>query len=89
MGAPPPSPAHVPNPCRSCQFQPKGGQAWDASQRVCWNASARVARRLTCLPSIHAWLYRAALQDAKDPDTLANLITVGLHLGKNTARYLT
>lgn len=26
-------------------------------------------------------------KDAKDPDTLANLITVGLHLGKNTARY--
>jgi hypothetical protein len=29
------------------------------------------------------------VQDAKDPDTLANLITVGLHLGKNTQRYLT
>jgi hypothetical protein len=26
-------------------------------------------------------------KDAKDPDTLANLITVGLHLGKNTSRY--
>ncbi|KAG1676138.1 hypothetical protein FOA52_004978 [Chlamydomonas sp. UWO 241] len=28
-------------------------------------------------------------KDAKNPDTLANLITCGLHLGKNTARYVT
>ncbi len=28
-------------------------------------------------------------RDAKDPDTLSNLITCGLHLGKNIARYQT
>ncbi len=32
-------------------------------------------------------LLEAAQKDAKDPDTLANLITVGLHLSKNVARY--
>ncbi len=26
-------------------------------------------------------------RDAKDPDTLANLTVVGLHLGKNVSRY--
>jgi coatomer protein complex subunit epsilon len=26
-------------------------------------------------------------KDAKDADTLANLVTVGLHLSKNVARY--
>eukprot|EP00798_Chlamydomonas_sp_ICE-L_P017567 gene17567-23890_t len=34
-------------------------------------------------------LLEAFGRDAKDPDTLANLITAGLHLGKNTARYVT
>ncbi len=34
-------------------------------------------------------LQEAFNKDAKDPDTLANLITCGLHLGKNVARYLT
>jgi hypothetical protein len=28
-------------------------------------------------------------KDAKNPDTLSNLITVGLHLAKNVARYQT
>ena len=28
-----------------------------------------------------------APRDAKDPDTLANLTVVGLHLGKNVSRY--
>lgn len=32
-------------------------------------------------------LLEALGKDAKEPDTLANLVTVGLHLGKNTARY--
>ncbi|WIA34245.1 hypothetical protein OEZ86_012596 [Tetradesmus obliquus] len=32
-------------------------------------------------------LLEALGKDAKDPDSLANLVTVGLHLGKNTARY--
>ncbi len=32
-------------------------------------------------------LLEASAKDAKDPDTLANLITVGLHLAKNVARY--
>eukprot|EP00877_Chromochloris_zofingiensis_P004225 jgi/Chrzof1/13803/Cz08g13010.t1 len=32
-------------------------------------------------------LLEAIGKDAKDPDTLANLITCGLHLGKNTSRY--
>jgi coatomer protein complex subunit epsilon len=32
-------------------------------------------------------LLEALSKDAKDPDTLSNLITVGLHLAKNTARY--
>eukprot|EP00775_Hariotina_reticulata_P010026 gene10026-10182_t len=32
-------------------------------------------------------LLEALGKDAKDPDTLANLVTVGLHLGKNTSRY--
>ena len=26
-------------------------------------------------------------KDAKNPDTLANLVTVGLHMGKNTSRF--
>jgi len=26
-------------------------------------------------------------KDAKNPDTLANLVTVGLHTGKNTSRF--
>ena len=26
-------------------------------------------------------------KDAKNPDTLANLVTVGLHMGKNTCRF--
>lgn len=32
-------------------------------------------------------LLESAAKDAKDPDTLANLITVGLQLGKNVSRY--
>jgi coatomer protein complex subunit epsilon len=32
-------------------------------------------------------LQEAAAQDPKDPDTLANLVTVGLHLAKNVSRY--
>jgi len=32
-------------------------------------------------------LLEALGKDAKDPDTLANLVTVGLHLGKQTTRY--
>ena len=31
-------------------------------------------------------LLEALGKDAKDPDTLANLVTVGLHLGKQTTR---
>jgi coatomer protein complex subunit epsilon len=31
-------------------------------------------------------LLEALGKDAKDPDTLANLVTVGLHLGKQTSR---
>mmetsp|Transcript_13760 Transcript_13760/g.29611 ORF Transcript_13760/g.29611 Transcript_13760/m.29611 type:complete len:291 (-) Transcript_13760:426-1298(-) len=34
-------------------------------------------------------LIEAFNKDAKDPDTLANLVSVGLHLGKNVQRYLT
>lgn len=34
-------------------------------------------------------LLEAFQRDAKDPDTLSNLITVGLHLGKNVQRYST
>lgn len=34
-------------------------------------------------------LLEAFNKDSKNPDTLANLITCGLHLGKNVARYLT
>eukprot|EP00882_Tetradesmus_deserticola_P033681 GHRQ01038494.1.p3 GENE.GHRQ01038494.1~~GHRQ01038494.1.p3 ORF type:complete len:132 (+),score=67.97 GHRQ01038494.1:919-1314(+) len=32
-------------------------------------------------------LLEALGKDAKDADTLANLVTVGLHLGKSTGRY--
>ncbi len=28
-------------------------------------------------------------KDAKNPETLANLVTCGLHLGKNVQRYIT
>ena len=34
-------------------------------------------------------LLEAFNKDAKNPDTLANLITCGLHLGKNIQRYIT
>ncbi|MEW5309395.1 MAG: hypothetical protein WDW38_001288 [Sanguina aurantia] len=34
-------------------------------------------------------LLDAMNKDAKDPDTLANLVTVGLHLSKNVTRYTT
>mmetsp|Transcript_34369 Transcript_34369/g.74236 ORF Transcript_34369/g.74236 Transcript_34369/m.74236 type:complete len:145 (-) Transcript_34369:22-456(-) len=34
-------------------------------------------------------LLEAFAKDAKNPDTLANLITCGLHLGKNVSRYVT
>ena len=35
----------------------------------------------------HVHTLNVHAQDAKDPDTLANLAVVGLHLGKNVARY--
>ncbi|MBA0556048.1 hypothetical protein Gohar_008807 [Gossypium harknessii] len=34
----------------------------------------------------NAWLNLAV--DAKDPETLANLVVCGLHLGKSSSRYL-
>ncbi|GFR49642.1 hypothetical protein Agub_g11692 [Astrephomene gubernaculifera] len=49
--------------------------------------------RAVCYMKMGRWedadrdLQEAFSRDAKDPDTLSNLITVGLHLGKNVARY--
>lgn len=51
--------------------------------------------RAVCYMKMGRWedadhdLQEAFNKDAKDPDTLSNLITVGLHLGKNVARYQT
>lgn len=51
--------------------------------------------RAACYMKMGRWedadhdLQEAFSKDAKDPDTLSNLITVGLHLGKNVARYQT
>ncbi|KAG2443349.1 hypothetical protein HXX76_001711 [Chlamydomonas incerta] len=51
--------------------------------------------RAVCYMKMGRWedadhdLQEAFNKDAKDPDTLSNLVTVGLHLGKNVARYQT
>ncbi|EFJ49020.1 epsilon-COP [Volvox carteri f. nagariensis] len=51
--------------------------------------------RAVCYMKMGRWedadhdLQEAFSKDSKDPDTLSNLITVGLHLGKNVARYQT
>lgn len=51
--------------------------------------------RAVCYMKMGRWedaehdLQEAYSKDAKDPDTLSNLITVGLHLAKNVARYQT
>jgi len=49
--------------------------------------------RAVCFMKMGQWedaeadLLDAFNKDAKDADTLANLVTVGLHLSKNVARY--
>lgn len=49
--------------------------------------------RAVCFMKMGQWedaeadLLDAFNKDAKDPDTLANLVTVGLHLSKNVSRY--
>jgi coatomer protein complex subunit epsilon len=51
--------------------------------------------RAVCHMKMGVWdeaerdLLEALSKDAKNADTLANLVTVGLHLGKTTARYAT
>jgi len=49
--------------------------------------------RAVCFMKMGQWedaeadLLDAFNKDAKDADTLANLVTVGLHLSKNVSRY--
>ncbi len=51
--------------------------------------------RAVCYMKMGRWedadhdLQEAFAKDAKDPGTLSNLITVGLHFAKNVARYQT
>uniref|UniRef100_A0A7S3QSH2 Coatomer subunit epsilon n=1 Tax=Dunaliella tertiolecta TaxID=3047 RepID=A0A7S3QSH2_DUNTE len=57
-----------------------------------WTATLRNGRAV-CFMKMGQWedaeadLLDAFNKDAKDADTLANLVTVGLHLSKNVARY--
>ncbi|MEW5307331.1 MAG: hypothetical protein WDW36_009736 [Sanguina aurantia] len=59
-----------------------------------WTASLYNGRAV-CAMKAGQWedaerdLLDAMNKDAKDPDTLANLVTVGLHLSKNVTRYTT
>lgn len=59
-----------------------------------WTASLYNSRAV-CNMKMGQWedadhdLQEAFSKDAKDPDTLSNLVACGLHLGKNVARYQT
>lgn len=59
---------------------------WTASL---YNGRATCAMKMGKYEDAEHDLQDAFNKDAKDPDTLANLITCGLHLNKNVARYLT
>lgn len=54
-----------------------------------YNGRAACSMKMTKFDEAERDLLDAFNKDAKDPDTLANLIAVGLHLNKNVARYLT
>lgn len=57
-------------------------------QPLLYNGRAVCAMKAGDYEEAERDLQEAFSKDAKDPDTLANLITAGLHLGKNTARYV-
>jgi coatomer protein complex subunit epsilon len=52
-----------------------------------YNCAAACAMQQGNWDEAEQLLQDAYEKDAKNPDTLANLATVGLHLGKNTSRY--
>lgn len=68
----------APAPCRCCCWPP---------QASLYNGLAVARMKQGEWEDAERDLLEALGKDAKDPDTLANLVTVGLHLGKATSRY--
>ncbi len=70
--------AHVPF---CCTYEP--------AQSAIYNGRAVCFMKTLDYEEAERDLLEAFNKDAKNPDTLANLITCGLHLGKNVQRYIT
>ncbi|KAK9810168.1 hypothetical protein WJX72_005996 [[Myrmecia] bisecta] len=62
------------------------GEKYNWTVRL-YNGSAVCNMRMSRWEEAEKELQDAYAKDAKNPDTLANLITCGLHLGKNVSRY--
>ena len=58
------------------------------AQARLYNGSAVCSMRMGEWDDAEKELQEAYQKDAKNPDTLSNLIAAGLHLGKNVSRYI-
>ena len=77
------TPANMPLPVSITEYTS------DLSQAAIYNGRAVCYMKAGDYEEAERDLLEAFNKDAKNADTLANLITCGLHLGKNVQRYIT
>jgi hypothetical protein len=74
---------------RKCCFKPSIGRVGYKSgvQALLYNAVAVCHMKMGNYAEAESALLEAFNKSPRDPDTLANLITCGLHVGKSVVRY--